>query len=152
MKITKKGEYALRTLLVLASTYEKGKTLSLHEIAEKENLPVKFLEQIMMILKRARFVQSTKGKHGGYFLSRPPKEITLGEIIRAVEGPLAPFLSAKEIEDRIQNTSRNGGLYETFLDVRNAIAGILDKRTLADVLERSNELSLSSAAQPMYYI
>ena len=152
MKITKKGEYALRTLLVLASIYEEGKTLSLHEIAETENLPIKFLEQIMMTLKRARFVQSAKGKRGGYFLSRPPKEITLGEIIRAVEGPLAPFLTAKEIEERIQNTNRNGGLYEAFLDVRNAIADILDKKTLADVLERSYELSLSNSAQPMYYI
>lgn len=147
MKITKRGEYALRTLLVLAANHERGTVYSLHQIAEKENLPVKFLEQIMMILKRAHFVTSTKGKHGGYLLARSPKEITLGEIIRTVDGPLSPFLTAQEIEGRIKS-SEHAGLYATFLDVRNAISQILDKTTLADILDKSAQFT----SGPMYYI
>ncbi len=152
MKITKKGEYALRLLLVLATNYEQKKTVTLHQIAEEENLPIKFLEQIMMPLKRARIVRSEKGKYGGYALSRPPREITLGEVVRVIDGPLAPILTAAEIEKRIRNNNRHAGLYATFLDVRNAIAEILDKKTLADVLEKSLELAWSEPSKQMYYI
>ena len=152
MKITKKGEYALRTLLVLASVYEQKKTLTLHEIANKENLPEKFLEQIMMPLRRARLVHGEKGKHGGYVLSRSPKDITLGEVIRVIDGPLAPLLSGSEIERRIKNHDRHASLYMVFLDVRNAISEILDKKTLADVLEKSLELAWSNQSHQMYYI
>lgn len=152
MKITKRGEYALRTLLVLASNYEQGRTYSLHQIAEAENLPVKFLEQIMTILKRADFVKSSKGKNGGYILARSPKDISLGEIIRAVDGPLSPFLTAKEIEERLQQSSNHAGLYSAFLDVRNAVAKIMDKTTLSDVLEKSRTLSLAKQSEVMYEI
>ncbi len=152
MKITKKGEYALRLLLILAASHEQKKPLTLHEITEKEDMPIKFLEQIMMPLKRARIVRSEKGRHGGYALSRSPKEITLGEIIRVIDGPLAPMLTATEIEKRIRNNDPHAGLYMTLLDVRNAIAEILDKKTLADVLEKSLELAWSEPSKQMYYI
>ena len=152
MKITKKGEYSLRSLLVLATTYDSKETITLREISEREDLPFKFLEQIMMDLKRARLVRSTKGKYGGYALARHPKEITLGEIIRVVDGPLAPILSAEEMEQRIEANDRNSALYTVLLDVRNAIAKILDKRTLADILEISLERSWAKANSQMYYI
>lgn len=151
MKITKRGEYGLKTLLALACVYGQ-RTLSLREISVQEHLPVKFLEQIMMVLKRNRFVDSVKGKHGGYSLSRRPAEITVGEVIRAVDGPLAPIGTAHEIERRIEREEHHAGLYSTLLDVRNAISEILDHKSLADICMRSLELARSKPARQMYYI
>lgn len=151
MKITKRGEYALKALLALAQEYNV-KRLSLREISEQEKLPVKFLEQIMMVLRRSGLVQSTKGKHGGYGLARPPHEVTLGEIIRTVDGPLAPIGTAGEMEKKIQRNERHAGLYCMLLEVRNAISGILDKQTLADVCEKSREIAQERSTQQMYYI
>ena len=152
MKITKKGEYALRSLLALASIYESERAVAVRGIAEEEKLPIKFLEQIMMVLKQAGLVRSSKGKGGGYTLSRHPREITLGEIIRTVDGPLAPISTASEIQKKIRKNDRDAGLYVTLLEVRNAICEILDKKTLADVLEKSFELAWSEPANQMYYI
>jgi len=151
MKITKRGEYALKALLALAFVHGQ-RTLNLREISEQEKLPVKFLEQIMMVLKRGGFVQSTKGKHGGYALSRTPREITVGEIIRVVDGPLAPLASAKEIESQIQREEHHPGLYAVLLDVRNAISEILDHKSLADICSRSLELAHAHPKNQMYFI
>jgi len=151
MKLTKRGEYGLKTLLALALVYGQ-RTLSLREISVQERLPVKFLEQIMMILRRSGFVESVKGKHGGYFLSRPPEKITVGEIVRSVDGPLAPIATAHEIQRRIQKDERHPGLYSTLLDVRNAISEILDHKSLADICTRSLEITRSKPARQMYYI
>ena len=151
MKITKRGEYALRALLAMASIHDK-RTLSLRQIAVREKLPLKFLEQIMMTLKKSGFVESVKGKHGGYTLSCPPHEITLGEIIRAIDGPLSPIATGDEIRKRIQREERHPGLYFAFLEVRDAISAILDKKTLADVCEKSTELARSKIASGMYDI
>ena len=151
MKLTKRGEYGLRALLALANVYGQ-RTLSLREISVQEKLPVKFLEQIMMVLKRNDLVDSVKGKHGGYSLSRPPGEITAGEIIRAVDGPLAPIHTAREIERRIQREDCHAGLYSVLLDVRNAISEILDHKTLADICTKSLELARCKPEKQMYYI
>ena len=150
MKITKKGEYALRALLDLAYFYNQ-KTLNLRAISEHNKIPYKFLEQIMMTLKHANFVESVKGKMGGYSLKKSPDEITVGEVIRAVEGPLSPVANAHEIKKRVESEIHSG-LYFTFLEVRNAISDVLDKKTLADVCEKSSELNSSKFAIPMYYI
>ena len=151
MKLTKKGEYGLKALLALASVYGQ-RTLSLREISAQERLPVKFLEQIMMVFKRNRFVESVKGKHGGYSLSRPPSEITLGEVVRAVDGPLSPIATAEEIRSRIQKDERNPGLYAALFDVRNAISEILDRKSLADIRTKSLELLSAKSTRQMYYI
>ncbi len=150
MKITKKGEYALEALLDLAFLYGQ-KTLTLRELSVKNRIPYKFLEQIMMILKRHGFVESSKGKFGGYALARSPKTITLGEIIRAVEGSLSPLATTPEIRKRAKQ-DKHPGLYVTFLEVRNAIADILDQNTLADVCDKSLALSASKSPYHMYYI
>ncbi len=151
MKITKTGEYGIRALLALAFAYGQ-QTINLRKISKQEEIPYKFLEQIMTLLKKSGFVQSTKGKYGGYSLSRSPKKITLGEVIRAVEGPLAPISTTAEIKKRIQSESQHPGFYAALLDVRNAIAEILDKRTLADICEKSLELTGSKSNYQMYYI
>lgn len=150
MKITKRGEYALRTLLALAVKARASAPLSLRQISQEEKLPIKFLEQIMMTLKKAGFVQSAKGKHGGYSLARPPGKIKLGEIIRVIDGPLAPLETGEEIRKKIQREERHPGLYAVFFDVRNATCAILDNTSLADVCEKSSHLMKGKGA--MYYI
>ena len=151
MKVTKKGEYALRALLSLALVHGQ-RSHSLRKISKEEKIPYKFLEQIMILLKKADFVQSIKGKFGGYRLTRSPKQVTLGEIIRAIEGPLAPLETAAGIKKRIRSEERHPGLYRALLEVRDAIAEIVDKKTLADICQESIELARSQRANPMYYI
>ena len=151
MKLTKRGEYGLRALLALVQVYGQ-RTLSLRAISSQEKLPVKFLEQIMMTLKRNNLVESVKGKHGGYSLARPPQEIMVGAVIRAVDGPLAPLANAREIEKRIQRDESHPGLYSILLDVRNAISEILDHKSLADICTKSLELARSKPKRQMYYI
>ncbi|MFO0729790.1 MAG: Rrf2 family transcriptional regulator [Nitrospiraceae bacterium] len=90
MKFSKKSEYGLRALLELYDTYG-GRVLQRQEIAERQNIPVEFLEQILLALKRAGLLASRRGLRGGYQLIKPPDEITLGQVIRILDGPLAPI-------------------------------------------------------------
>jgi Rrf2 family protein len=138
MKLTKRGEYALRALIDFGIAYELGRPLvKIGELVEKERLPVKFLEQILMQLREAGYIEAKRGKSGGYFLSKPPKEIRFGEVIRLIDGPLAPIacVSQTAYERCTCPDEDHCGLRMLMLDVRNAIAGILDRYTLADVVE-----------------
>ncbi len=138
MKLSKKGEYALRSLINLGIAAEVGRPLiQVSELADSEQLPVKFLEQIMQALKEAGFIQSTRGKFGGYRLAKPPSKITIGEVVRLIDGPLAPIgcVSHSAYEKCTCPDETHCGLRMLMLDVRNAIAGILDRYTLADVVE-----------------
>jgi Rrf2 family protein len=138
MKLSKKGEYALRSLINLGIAAEVGRSLvQVAELAESEQLPGKFLEQIMQALKAAGFVESVRGKFGGYRLAKPAGKITIGEIVRIIDGPLAPIgcVSQTAYEKCTCPDEVHCGLRMLMLDVRNAIAGILDRYTLADVVE-----------------
>ena len=138
MKLSKKGEYALRSLINLGIAAEVGRSLvQVAELADHEQLPVKFLEQIMQALKEARLVESERGKFGGYRLAKPAKKITIGEVVRLIDGPLAPIgcVSQSAYEKCTCPDEAHCGLRMLMLDVRNAIAGILDRYTLADVVE-----------------
>ncbi|MBS0664513.1 MAG: Rrf2 family transcriptional regulator, partial [Verrucomicrobia bacterium] len=106
-------------------------------LADNEQLPVKFLEQIMQALKEAGYVTSARGKFGGYRLAKPAKKITIGEVVRVLDGPLAPIgcVSQTAYEKCTCPNEAHCGLRMLMLDVRNAIAGILDRYTLADVVE-----------------
>jgi len=86
MRVTYKGDYALKTILDLALHYERG-PVTIHDLARRADIPIKFLEQILLNLKRGGFVQSRRGKIGGYFLARPPAGIKLGEVVRFIDGP-----------------------------------------------------------------
>ncbi len=88
MKLTAKGEYAVRAMVRLALHYQEG-PLPLPEIARKEKISLQFLEQIFLILRRAGLIESMRGAHGGYILGKPPDKIPIGDIVRAVEGPIA---------------------------------------------------------------
>ena len=90
MKISQKGLYALQALMMLARAYERG-AIRIRDIAYEEGLPEKFLELILLELKNARIVESVRGAKGGYQLRRPPSEILLSDVVRLVDGPLAPL-------------------------------------------------------------
>jgi Rrf2 family protein len=139
MKISHRGLYALKALLHLAEAHERG-LVKIHEIAEEEAIPEKFLEGILVTLKNARVVTSQRGREGGYRLRRPPAEILVGEVVRIVDGPLAPFGDAVELAHRVRTEPHHAGLFDLFLDVRNAAAAILDHTSLADVVGRSRRL------------
>jgi len=139
MKISHRGLYALKALLNLAEAYERG-LVKIHVVAEEEDIPEKFLEGILVTLKNARLVASERGREGGYRLRRPPAEILVGEVVRVMDGPLAPLGDAVELAQRVRTEPRHPGLFDVFLDVRNAAAAILDHTTLADVLQRDRRL------------
>jgi Rrf2 family protein len=132
MKISQKGLYALEALMLLARQYPKG-VVKIREIAAGEELPEKFLELILLELKHARIVESARGAQGGYRLKRPPAKIFLGEIIRTIDGPLAPFEDAESLRRHVEHDKKHSSLFRVFLAVRNAAAGILDHTSLADI-------------------
>jgi Rrf2 family protein len=136
MKISQKGLYALQAMMTLACHYQK-RTLKIWEIAADSDLPGKFLELILVELRNARLVESVRGAKGGYRLRRAPSEIRLSEIIRLIDGPLAPFGDAEELRSLILRDAYHRGLYQAFLEVRDAAASILESTTLADIVERS---------------
>ena len=137
MKLSKRGEYALRALINLGLAQELGcPLLRIRELAEHENIPVKFLEQILVQLKEAGYLDSKRGKLGGYFLRKSMGKITIGEVVRLIDGPLAPIpCASRTAYERCSCPDENHcGLRILMIDVRNAIAGILDRHTLADVV------------------
>lgn len=140
MKISQKGLYALQALMMLARHYQQG-AIKIRDIAYEENLPEKFLELILLELKNARIVDSARGARGGYQLRRPPAEIFLSEIIRLIDGPLAPFGDAEQLRNLVDRDKEHRALYQVFLDVRNAAARILEHTTLADITSSDAHIS-----------
>ena len=136
MRVSQKGLYALQALMMLTRRYSQG-AIRIRDIAYEENLPEKFLELILLELKNARLVESVRGAKGGYALRRSPAEIRLSEIIRLIDGPLAPFGDAEQLRELIDKDVDHRALYQVFLDVRDAAAKILENTTLADLIERS---------------
>jgi Rrf2 family protein len=138
VKLSKRGEYALRALIDFGLAQALGRPLlQVSELASKEELPIKFLEQILMQLKAGGYLESRRGKLGGYLLARPPENIAIGSVVRLIDGPLAPIncVSQTAYERCTCPDEEHCGLRMLMLDVRNAIANILDRYTLADVVE-----------------
>ncbi|MCX6031053.1 MAG: Rrf2 family transcriptional regulator [Chloroflexi bacterium] len=137
MKLSKRGEYGLRAMVHLASC-EPQASVQIKEIAASEQIPVKFLEQILLTLRNAGLLHSRMGLGGGYYLAHPAAQITLGQIIRVLDGPLAPIrcVSQTAYEPCACPDEKTCGLRLVMLDVRNAISDILDRTSLADVARR----------------
>jgi len=138
MKLSKRGEYAMRTLIDLGIAMELGRPiLQVSELATKEKLPIKFLEQIFTQLKAGGYVVSKRGKLGGYSLSKPMNRIKIGAVIRLIDGPLAPIpcVSQTAYARCSCPDEAHCGLRMLMLDVRTAISKILDRYTLADIVE-----------------
>ena len=138
MKISQKGLYALQAMMMLSRHYNQG-AIRIRDVAYEEGLPEKFLELILLELKNARIVESVRGAKGGYRLRRPPAEIYLSEIIRLIDGPLAPFGDAEQLRSLIDRDVEHRNLYQVFLDVRDAAAKILDHTSLADIVGPKGE-------------
>jgi len=138
MKLSKRGEYGLKAMIDLASQDEPTAVTQIKDIAARQQIPVKFLEQILLTLKNAGLLRSRAGVGGGYYLAKAPTEITLGQVVRVLDGPLAPIpcVSQMAYERCVCEDEATCGLRLTMLDVRNAIADILDQTTLADVSTR----------------
>ena len=133
--LTKKAKYGLKALVHLA-TVEPGRPELVNDIAEAEQIPKKFLDAILADLRNAGFVHSKKGKGGGYALARPPKEISIGAVVRALDGPLAPIQCASKTVYRRCDDCKNEkhcAVRLVMLQVREAIAGVLDSTTLEEM-------------------
>jgi len=141
--LSKKTKYALKALQYLARQQQRGPVL-IAEIADAERIPQKFLEAILLELKKEGFLESRKGKGGGYFLGRTPESVTLGAVVRKMEGPLAllPCVSQQFYRRCDECVDEHTcGLRMVMKDVRDRTAEILDSTTLADVEARVNEAS-----------
>lgn len=137
MKLSKKSEYGLRALIELTLAYEDHTTLQRHHIAKRQHIPVEFLEQILLALKRAGLLASRRGLKGGYTLIKPPGEITVGQVIRILDGPLAPIgcvskTAYQKCRDCPYADKALCPVQHVMGPVRDAIAGILDNCTLND--------------------
>jgi Rrf2 family protein len=147
MKLSKRGEYALRSMINLGIAAKVGRRIvRVTELAKAEDIPLKFLEQVMQQLREAGYLESERGKHGGYRLAKPAAKIMIGQIVRLIDGPLAPIgcVSLTAYEPCNCPDEAHCGLRMLMLDVRNAIAAILDRYTLADVVEVTTRKLLAS--------
>jgi len=138
MHLSKKAEYALRASINLGIAAEMGRdTVSGADLAEANRLPLKFIERILQELREAGIVETTRGKFGGYSLAKPADQIGVGELIRLVDGRLAPICCASEsaYQPCTCPDEDHCGLRMVMIDVRNAIANILDRYSIAQVVE-----------------
>ncbi len=139
MKLSKKTDYALRALLYLSLSHKRG-SVQIKEISSTEKLPTKFLENILLSLRKAGILRSKMGLRGGYSLARPPEQITLGEVIRVLDGTIAPMGCVSRIEYERCPEEIGCAVKSVMQDVRNAVARVLDDTTLADLTKRVSRL------------
>lgn len=139
MKISTKGKNAIKLMVDLA-TYNHGEPVSVKDIAKRQNISEKYLEQIIGMLNKAALVKSIRGAHGGYVLNYPPEKYTVGKILRAVEGDLAPTDCVGENGIACENKSTCVS-YLLWQKLETAVNEVLDGITLADMLEWQNTLS-----------
>ena len=134
MHFSTRGEYGVRMMVELARHHGSG-PISLTEMADHEALPRPYLEQLVVSLREAGLVRSTRGAHGGYTLTRDPEQIRMGEVIRALEGPIAPMICASEDPAHAGICERMGfcNVNHLWVTVRTAISSALDSITLADL-------------------
>ena len=147
MKLSTKGRYGARLMLELALCYEKG-TILLKDIAGRQEISEGYLEQILPLLKAAGLVNSSRGAHGGYTLANPPSEITLGEVVRAVEGTMAivECVATPEVCHRVDFCVTR----DIWEEMSEKMMGVLDSTTLQDMVNLQRQKLKS---QPlMYYI
>lgn len=144
MKISYKGDYALKALIDIG-IFEKNGVVSIRDISEREDIPLKFLEQIFIVLKKDGLVKSRRGKEGGYMLAINPSDITVGRILRLVEGTLKPITCFKHTDDDPAEEytkcdfTGSCAMQHLWIEVYDAISSILDNKTLGDLIKETEE-------------
>lgn len=133
--LSKKSQYAFKALGYLAGKYKQGPVL-ISEIAKKKKIPLKFLENILLELKKADILDSKKGKGGGYFLKKDPEKVKMSTVIRLINGPIAmlPCVSLYFYERCKNCDEKQCGLHDLMIEVRDATLNIVENRTLADLV------------------
>jgi Rrf2 family protein len=152
--LSKRAKYGLKALLRLAETWPHGPVL-IADLARRERIPLKFLENILLGLKRAGLLISKKGRGGGYGLARAPRDVMIGDVIRRLDGPLAlvPCASLTAYRRCADCTDEAGcGIRLIMRDVRDVTAGILDRTSLQDLLDRERVAGRGAAPQPDFQI
>ncbi|NQT26630.1 Rrf2 family transcriptional regulator [candidate division KSB1 bacterium] len=140
MKITFKGDYALKAILDLSMNSQNDEIVPLSIISRRQDIPLPFLEQIMLSLKKAGYVHSRAGKGGGFFLAKRPENITLGEIIRLIEGPIEPISCG--VKNQPSGCAEEGrcAFREVWVQVTEVISDIVDTVTFDQIMVRTREL------------
>ncbi|MCX5657006.1 MAG: Rrf2 family transcriptional regulator [Candidatus Omnitrophica bacterium] len=133
MRITYKGDYALKAILDLSLHY--GDLVTISELAKHADMPIKFLEQVLLDLKRGGFVESRRGKIGGYLLARHPSKIKLGEIIRFIDGPIEPITCVEKSYSGCRDISRCV-FRKIWQDITDMTSGIIDNITFEDLVSQ----------------
>ncbi len=151
MRISHRCEYALRALLELAKSSGEG-PVRIEAIARRQTIPKKFLANLLVQLKRGRFVQSKKGPEGGYYLAVPARQIKLGEVVRFIDGPIGPIQCVSETLGERCEIGGRCGYFPVWKRVRDAVAQIVDGTTVADVLEEQEREEAARAKTLMYHI
>ncbi|SMB98832.1 transcriptional regulator, BadM/Rrf2 family [Thermanaeromonas toyohensis ToBE] len=150
LKLSTRGEYGLRAMFDLAQRYGEG-PISLKSVAERQDISEHYLEQLFASLRKAGLVRSVRGAQGGYTLAREPREIKVGEIIRVLEGPIAPMDCVSEEEGEGTCARAETCVARTIWEkVRDSIAGVLDSITLEDMVAEAHRLQPKD--KYMYYI
>lgn len=156
MKITFKGDYAIKSLLYLAARYirenETDSYSQIQEISKDQDIPEKFLEQILLILKNAGFVKSLRGKNGGYTIAKKPENIKLGEIIRLIDGPLAPIACVSKSAYQSCDFEARCVLKPIWENVNEAISNIVDNISFRNLVEMEQARKKKSVEQFVYQI
>lgn len=135
VKLTVKSEYACLALVDLAENYKKGIYVKIESISKRKNIPKKFLEHILFILKRAGYAISRRGADGGYKLAKPPTNISVAEVIRLIDGPLAPVVSVSKYFYEPSPIEQHKKLTELMRELRDFIADRLEKTTFQHLIE-----------------
>lgn len=145
MKITYKGDYALKAMLELSIRYieEGGQIVSINELAKIGDMPTKFLEQILLMLRRGGFVKSRRGIRGGFLLARHPREITVGQVIRFVDGPIEPISCVENEHYKGCKDVKCCMFRSIWKDVSNAISVVVDTVTFEELVMRYKEQELN---------
>ena len=137
MKITYKGDYALKAVLELALNYG-NKQLTIHDMASRLNIPIKFLEQVLLDLKKGGFVESRRGKEGGYLLAKSPSQIRLGQVVRFIDGPIEPIACIEKGYTGCADIHRCV-LRKVWDEVDRATSQIIDNVTFEDLVQEIKE-------------
>jgi Rrf2 family protein len=141
MKITYKGDYALKAVLDLALHYGKD-LVTIHGMAKRIDAPVKFLEQVLMDLKKGGFIESRRGKVGGFLLAKGPDKITIGDVVRFIEGPIEPIACARKGYTACRDVYKCS-FRSVWQDVSDATSRIIDHVTFEELAARVDKRPLT---------